>query len=271
MNVLKLYLNDISAYPLLSEDEERELFKEYKLGNMEAKDKIINSNLRLVVSIAKGFKNKSVELLDLIGFGNEGLIRAVEGFDVESENRFSSYATSVITSYIRKGLHDYSKPIRIPAYNYTDLNKIKEAEHQLSISLNRKPNVEEIAKESGLDISRINEIYTMFNDVKSLDMNVGDDDSILADFIADDAKSPYEKKMEDDIHNSINKLFDSLSEEEAFIIKAHLGFLDKEYSLSEIGKILNVSRETVRLRQEKALVYLRTLAPKYGLACGITC
>jgi len=81
MNVLKLYLNEISAYPLLSEDEERELFKEYKLGNMEAKDKIINSNLRLVVSIAKGFRNKSVELLDLIGFGNEGLIRAVEGFD----------------------------------------------------------------------------------------------------------------------------------------------------------------------------------------------
>jgi RNA polymerase primary sigma factor len=256
---LQLFLNEAGRYPLLTAAEEVELAKRIERGDKAAKDRMVNSNLRLVVSIAKKYQGHGLTLLDLIQEGIIGLIRAVEKFDWRRGYKFSTYATWWIRQAVQRGVANKSRTIRIPVHIVEREQKIARAERELVLELGRMPTDEEVAEKAKLNVKHVRETRAAARTVASLDKAVGDDsDTSFGDLVAQAGEDVAEEVQvalsEDALHRAIG----SLPEREQEVIRMRYG-LDEEMepkSLEEIGRRMGVTRERVRQIETQALARL---------------
>ncbi|KKS78230.1 MAG: RNA polymerase sigma factor [Candidatus Woesebacteria bacterium GW2011_GWB1_43_14] len=253
---VRQYLREIGKYPLLIAEEEVELAKKYEKGSRRAKDKLTESNLRLVVSIAKKYIGRGLSLLDLIQEGNQGLIRAVEKYDWRRGFKFSTYATWWIRQAITRAIADQARTIRIPVHMVETINKLYRTSQRLMQTLGREPTHEEIGKELDLDGDRVREIFKISQEVTSLDTKVGEDeDSSLGDFIADETQeAPDEAASRQLLKDHLEEVLGTLSDREAKVLTLRFG-LDggQQRTLEEVGKVFGVTRERIRQIEAKAL------------------
>jgi RNA polymerase primary sigma factor len=254
-DALQLFLNEIRRYPLLDKEEEIELAKRIEQGDLEAKERMINSNLRLVVSIAKKYQGQELSLLDLIQEGIFGLIRAAEKFDYRKGFKFSTYATFWIRQAIQRGLANKARTIRIPVHIGQRERKIGRAERELSARLGREPTDAEIAKEAEIPEEQVEEVRAAARTVTSLDRAVGEDgDTAFGDLLPSG-----EPEMEEEIHVSLaqetlRKTIDDLPEPERSVIRMRYGIDGEEpKALRETGRRLELSAERVRQLESRAL------------------
>jgi RNA polymerase primary sigma factor len=258
---VRLYLREIGKIPLLTSEEELELAHRVVAGEKKAKDKMAEANMRLVVSIAKRYVGRGLDLLDLIQEGNTGLLRAVEKFDPDKGFKFSTYATWWIRQAITRAIADQARTIRIPVHMVETINKLLRTQRRLTQELNREPTNEEIGKEMGLEVEKVEHIMKIKQDIHSLDQSVRDDedDSTLGDFIEDeDAKSPLEVASEQLLKSQVKDMLSALSEREQKIIRLRFGLEDgKSHTLEEVGAEFSVTRERIRQIEAKALAKLR--------------
>lgn len=261
---IQIYLREIGQYPLLNAAQERELAKRIVEGDEEAKHILARSNLRLVVSIAKKYANRSPDLtlLDLIQEGNIGLYKAVEKFDYTRGYKFSTYATWWIRQAITRALADQSRTIRIPVHMVETIAKYKQVSRRLSQALGRDPMPEEIAVEMNVDVEKIYQIEKIKQDTLSLENPVGSDDdekSTLGDFIADDRMpTPDQDTSERILSEQLEDILDDLSDKERKILEMRHGLADGIYhTLEEVGKEFGVTRERIRQIEAKALEKIR--------------
>lgn len=257
---VKLYLKEIGNYPLLSMEEEIELAKKIAAGDQVAKDRLTESNLRLVVSIAKKYVGRGLSFLDLIQEGNLGLIKAVDKFDYTKGYKFSTYATWWIRQAITRSIADQSRTIRIPVHMSEVINKTYRVARNLLQDLGREPTEEEIAKEMDLPVEKIRDILKVSADPISLDTPIGEeDDSHLGDFIKDETiMGPEEAAAYTMLQDQIGKLLDTLSEREKRVLILRFGLKDgRTRTLEEVGKEFGVTRERIRQIEAKALRKLR--------------
>lgn len=256
---VKIYLKQISVFPMIDADKEIELAKQIQNGSKEAIELLVQSNLRLVVSVAKRFYGKGLTFLDLIQEGNIGLMEAATRYDYTRGFRFSTYATWWIRQSITKALAVQSRLIKIPT-NLTDsVNKISKAFNLLSQEYGREPNLQELAKETGLPEKHILELMDISRDTTSLETHIGDDkDTEMGELIADpDNFSPIDKLIKEENLKTVLMVLDTLSKREKEILIYRFGLIDEPKTLEEIGEIFNLSRERVRQLEEKALRRLR--------------
>lgn len=257
---VKLYLKEIGTYPLLSTEEEIALAKRIKEGEEDAKKTLAESNLRLVVSIAKRYVGRGLSFLDLIQEGNLGLIKAVDKFDFEKGFKFSTYATWWIRQAITRSIADQSRTIRIPVHMSEVINRTYRVSRSLTQELGREPTEQELAEELGFPIEKVREILKVSADPISLDTPIGEeDDSHLGDFIKDDTIiGPEEAAAYAVLRDQISKLLDTLTERERRVLILRFGLKDgKTRTLEEVGKEFNVTRERIRQIEAKALRKLR--------------
>ena len=258
---VKMYLKDIGKVPLLSLDEERELAKKVMEGDEYAKKKLCESNLRLVVSVAKKYVGKtSMAFLDLIQEGNMGLLRAVDKFDYTKGFKFSTYATWWIRQAITRAMADQSRTIRIPVHMVETINKYVKVSRTLMQKLGREPSVDEIAKEMGMSVEKVMEIQKTAQDPISLETPMGEeDDGKMADVIEDEtAKSPIEYATQTLLREQLLAVVDTLTPREQEVIRQRYGLLDgKQKTLEEVGKEFSVTRERIRQIEAKALRKLK--------------
>jgi len=258
---VRLYLREIGKIPLLTSEEELALAHRVVAGEKRAKDKMAEANMRLVVSIAKRYVGRGLDLLDLIQEGNTGLLRAVEKFDPDKGFKFSTYATWWIRQAITRAIADQARTIRIPVHMVETINKLLRTQRRLTQELNREPTNDEIGKEMGLEVEKVEHIMKIKQDIHSLDQSVRDDedDSTLGDFIEDeDAKSPLEVASEQLLKSQVKDMLSALSEREQKIIRLRFGLEDgKSHTLEEVGAEFSVTRERIRQIEAKALAKLR--------------
>lgn len=258
---VRLYLREIGKIPLLTAQEELGLAHRVVKGEKRAKDKMAEANMRLVVSIAKRYVGRGLDLLDLIQEGNTGLLRAVEKFDPDKGFKFSTYATWWIRQAITRAIADQARTIRIPVHMVETINKLLRTQRRLTQELNREPTNEEIAKEMELDVEKVEHIMKIKQDIHSLDQSVRDDDedSVLGDFVEDeDTISPEESAAGQLLKEQVKDLLGSLSEREQKIIRLRFGLEDgKNHTLEEVGQEFSVTRERIRQIEAKALAKLR--------------
>ena len=257
---VKLYLKEIGTYPLLSTEEEVTLAKRIKEGDEEAKKNLAESNLRLVVSIAKRYVGRGLSFLDLIQEGNLGLIKAVDKFDFEKGFKFSTYATWWIRQAITRSIADQSRTIRIPVHMSEVINRTYRVSRSLTQELGREPTEQELANELGFPIEKVREILKVSADPISLDTPIGEeDDSHLGDFIKDDTIiGPEEAAAYSVLQDQISKLLETLTEREQRVLTLRFGLNDgRTRTLEEVGKEFNVTRERIRQIEAKALRKLR--------------
>src|SRR3989338_8400016 len=258
---IQMYLREIGKVPLLSTEEEVRLAKLKEQGNLEAKRKLLEANLRLVVSIAKKFTGRSLSLLDLIQEGNIGLHRAVEKFDYRKGYKFSTYATWWIRQAITRSLADQSRTIRIPVHMVETINKYQQVVRRLVQDLGREPLPEEIAVEMGLEIEKVRHIMKISQETVPLEAPVGDaeDDSTLTDFIKDeDAISPDISAGRRLLKDHLMEIINDLTPREQKILEMRFGLNDGvQYTLEEVGKVFSVTRERIRQIEAKALDKIR--------------
>lgn len=258
---VRLYLREIGKIPLLSADEELELARRVVAGDAKAKDQMAEANMRLVVSIAKRYVGRGLDLLDLIQEGNTGLLRAVEKFDPDKGFKFSTYATWWIRQAITRAIADQARTIRIPVHMVETINKLLRTQRRLTQELNREPTNEEIADEMELDVEKVEHIMKIKQDISSLDANVRDDeeDSVLGDFIEDeDTVTPEESATSQLLKEQVKNLLGSLSEREQKILRLRFGLEDgKNHTLEEVGQEFSVTRERIRQIEAKALAKLK--------------
>lgn len=258
---VRLYLREIGKIPLLKPDEELELAYRVKTGEKRAKDKMAEANMRLVVSIAKRYVGRGLDLLDLIQEGNTGLLRAVEKFDPDKGFKFSTYATWWIRQAITRAIADQARTIRIPVHMVETINKLLRTQRRLTQELNREPTNEEIAKAMEIDVDKVEHIMKIKQDISSLDASVRDDeeDSVLGDFIEDeDTVSPEESATTQLLKEHVKDMLGALSEREQKILKLRFGLEDgRSHTLEEVGQEFNVTRERIRQIEAKALAKLR--------------
>ncbi len=256
---VKMYLKEIGKIPLLTPEEEIELARRVEQGDEEAKKKLIEANLRLVVSVAKRYIGRGLSFLDLIQEGNLGLIKAVEKFDWRKGYKFSTYATWWIRQAITRAIADQARTIRIPVHMVETMNKIHKVTRQLTQELGRKPTEEEIAEKVGLPVEKIREISMIGQEPLSLEMPVGEDeDNRLADFVENKGMSPADIAIQKSLKKDIEELLNELSEREREILKLRFGLEDNQpRTLEEVGKLFNVTRERIRQIEAKALRRLR--------------
>jgi len=261
-DALQLFLKDIGRARLLTAREEVELAKRIERGDYAAKQKLVESNLRLVVSIAKNYRNQGLPFLDLIQEGTVGLVRATEKFDYRMGFKFSTYATWWIRQAVARALADKSRTIRIPVHVVEKLNKIGRAERKLVTELGREPTPGEIAAVTGIDPDEVDSIKRSAQTPVSLDMRVGDDDdSEFGQFIADErAESPYERAVETLTNEALRETLENLSYRERRVLELRYG-LDGEpaRTLDEVGRTFNVTRERIRQIEQSALTKLQSL------------
>ena len=255
LDSLQQFLNEARRYPLLTAAEEIELAKRIERGDMSAKDRMINSNLRLVVSIAKKYQGQGLSLGDLIQEGVIGLIRAAEKFDWRRGFKFSTYATLWIRQAIQRGLHNTSRTIRMPVHIAQRERKISRVERELNVKLGREPTVEEIADVAELPVEEVEEIKKASQPMASLDQPVGDDgDSAFGDFLSSDKPEPQEEVAMNFRDEAVRKALDRLPERERDVVELRFGVgLAEPTPLRETGRVLGMSAERVRQLEERAL------------------
>ncbi len=254
---IQMYLREIGKVPLLSPEEEIALAKRIERGDVEAKQKLIKANLRLVVSIAKKFTGKNLSLLDLIQEGNIGLFRAVDKFDYHKGYKFSTYATWWIRQAITRSLADQSRTIRIPVHMVENINRFQQVERRLVQDLGREPMPEEIAAEMGEDLEKVNHIIKISQETISLGTPVGDDseDSVLEDFIEDQKTvTPDRAAALQILKDYVKQVISELTPREQKVLEMRFGLKDGvAHTLEEVGKEFDVTRERIRQIEAKAL------------------
>ena len=257
---VRMYLREIGKVPLLTPEEEQELAKRIAQGDQEAAKKMTEANLRLVVSIAKRYVGRGMQLLDLIQEGNLGLLKAVEKYDFTKGFKFSTYATWWVRQAITRALADQARTIRIPVHMVETMNKLTQCSRKLQQELGREPTVEELSKAMRMTPERINEIRQMCMEPVSLESPVGEeDDSHLGDFIEDNTGSqPADAVSQAMLRQQLMEILDTLSEREAKVLRLRYGLDDgRPRTLEEVGKEFNVTRERVRQIEAKALRKIR--------------
>ena len=257
---VRMYLHDIGKVPLLSFEEEVALAIRIENGDMEAREKLIESNLRLVVSIAKKYVRRGLLFEDLCSEGDLGLMRAVEKFDYRKGYKFSTYATWWIKQGIQRAIADQGRTIRIPVHMHEKINKMVKAQRQLSQELGCEPTPEQIANEINESPAQVRDMLRIALEPISLETPIGDEDeSNIGDFIQDDdSNSPAEFARKDYAHNAINAALSTLNDRECQVLKMRFGLEDgKPKTLEDVGKYFNVTRERIRQIEFKALRKLR--------------
>ena len=257
---VKMYLKDIGKVPLLSAEEEIELAKRMEAGDEMAKKKLAESNLRLVVSIAKRYVGRGMLFLDLIQEGNLGLLKAVEKFDYRKGYKFSTYATWWIRQAITRAIADQARTIRIPVHMVEPINKVTRVSRDLLQKLGREPLPEEVGEVMGLPKERVQEIMKIAQEPVSLETPIGEEeDSHLGDFIQDESiPTPVEATNQTLLHEQLDEVVSTLTEREQRVIKLRFGWDDgRPRTLEEVGKEFNVTRERIRQIEAKALRKLR--------------
>ena len=257
---VRMYLKEIGKVPLLSADEEVELAKRMAEGDEDAKKRLAEANLRLVVSIAKRYVGRGMLFLDLIQEGNLGLIKAVEKFDYHKGFKFSTYATWWIRQAITRALADQARTIRIPVHMVETINKLIRVSRQLLQELGREPTPEEIAAELDMPVERVREILKISQEPVSLETPIGEEeDSHLGDFIQDDnVPVPAEAAAQTLLKEQLDEVLDTLTEREQKVLRLRFGMDDgRARTLEEVGKEFDVTRERIRQIEAKALRKLR--------------
>jgi len=257
---VRMYLKEIGRIPLLNFEQEISLAKKVEKGDREAKKTLINSNLRLVVSIAKKYVGRGLTLLDLIQEGNQGLIRAVEKYDWRRGYKFSTYATWWIRQSITRAIADQARTIRIPVHMVENINRFLRASRKLMQELGREPTPEEVAKVLGIEPEKAMEIIKISQEPASLESPVGDEeDSRLGDFIHDtSAPTLFDSASRELLKEQIEQVLGTLSDRERRVLEERFGLKDgKPKTLEEVGKMFAVTRERIRQIEAKALRKLR--------------
>ena len=257
---VRMYLKEIGKVPLLTADEEIKLAKRMEKGDEEAKKRLCEANLRLVVSIAKRYVGRGMLFLDLIQEGNLGLIKAVDKFDYTKGYKFSTYATWWIRQAITRSIADQARTIRIPVHMVETINKLIRVSRQLLQTYGREPTPEEIAQEMGLSVDKVREIQKIAQEPVSLETPIGEEeDSHLGDFIPDeDVPAPAEAAAFSMLKEQLVEVLDTLTEREQKVLKLRFGLEDgRARTLEEVGKEFEVTRERIRQIEAKALRKLR--------------
>ena len=257
---VRMYLKEIGQIKLLSAEEEVELAKRVSEGDQEAKNKLTEANLRLVVSIAKKYSGRGLHILDLIQEGNTGLIRAVDKFDWTKGNKFSTYATWWIRQAITRAIADQARTIRVPVQMVEVINKATRCNRKLVQELGREPTVEEIAAELNLPVEKIIEANRTAADTLSLDTPVGDEeDTSIGSFVEDErTPGPADATSNALLAEALKEILDTLTEREADVLRMRFGMYDgRTHTLEEVGQIFGVTRERIRQIENKAIRKLR--------------
>ena len=257
---VRMYLKEIGRINLLSSDEEFEYAKLAEQGDEYAKNMLAESNLRLVVSIAKRYVGRGMLFLDLIQEGNIGLMKAVDKFDPSKGYKFSTYATWWIRQAITRAIADQARTIRIPVHMVETINKLARVQRQLTQELNREPTDEELAKKIGISVEKVREVYKISQDPVSLETPIGEeDDSHLGDFIKDErTMSPEEYATIEMLKEELSGVLLTLTEREEKVLRLRFGLDDGQCrTLEEVGQVFNVTRERIRQIEAKALRKLR--------------
>ena len=256
----RMYLKEIGRISLLSNEEETELSIRVANGDEEAAALLAESNLRLVVSIAKRYVGRGLLFLDLIQEGNIGLMKAVEKFDHDKGYKFSTYATWWIRQAITRALADQARTIRVPVHMVETINKMSRIQRQMTLELNREPSEEEIAERMDIPVEKVREVIKISQDPVSLETPIGEeDDSHLGDFIKDESSlSPEEYATNEILKEEIKSVLETLQPREQQVLELRFGLIDGTcYTLEEVGKRFNVTRERIRQIEAKALRKLR--------------
>ena len=258
---VKIYLKSIGKVPLLKTEQEKEIAKRIQAGDQDAKDELIEANLRLVVAIAKKYVGRGLQFLDLIQEGNLGLVKAVDKFDYTKGFKFSTYATWWIRQAITRAIADQARTIRIPVHMVETINKLTRVQRQLVQELDREPTAEEIAERLGnISAEKVREIQKISMEPVSMETPIGEeDDSHLGDFIEDKhALSPDEYATNELLKDEINNVLMMLTERERKVIQLRFGLIDgRARTLEEVGKVFGVTRERIRQIEAKALRKLK--------------
>ena len=257
---VRMYLKEIGKISLLTLEEEQELSKKVAEGDEKDKKRLAESNLRLVVSIAKRYVGRGLLFLDLIQEGNIGLMKAVEKFDYDKGYKFSTYATWWIRQAITRALADQARTIRVPVHMVETINKMARIERQMTLELNREPTDQELSKKMGLSVDKIAEIRKISQDPVSLETPIGEeDDSHLGDFLADErTMSPEEFATYEILKDELREVLDTLTVREKEVLELRFGLFDgSSHTLEEVGKQFKVTRERIRQIEAKALRKLR--------------
>ena len=257
---VRMYLKEIGRVSLLSQEEEQALAQRIEQGDEQAKNQMVEANLRLVVAVAKRYVGRGMQFLDLIQEGNMGLLKAVDKFDYRKGYKFSTYATWWIRQSITRAIADQARTIRIPVHMVETINKVARASHALVQELGRDPRPQEIADYLKMPLSRVEEIMKLSQEPVSLETPVGEeDDSHLGDFIQDNEVSePMEAATANSLREQLEKALSMLTPREEKVLRLRFGFEDgRTHTLEEVGKQFNVTRERVRQIESKALRRLR--------------
>ena len=264
---VRQYLSEIRRYPRLTVQEERELAKRCADGDEAAIRQMVNSNLRLVVSVAREYAGRGVALMDLIQEGSIGLLAAAKKFDYTRQLRFSTYATKWIRQGITGYLSDHALPIRVPQYTADRIRKVQNARNELRRDSEKEPTITEIASRSGIAEAKVEELLRLNPEICSLDAPVGQEDDALAMLLEDvSARQPYEELVRDELSQTMDALLGSLNQRQRQVLRLHFGMEDgKTHSLEKISEMLGISKERVRQIEKQAMASLQKLGAGMGL------
>ena len=265
---VRQYLNEIRRYPRLTPEEERELAMRCAQGDESAIRQMVNSNLRLVVSIAREYAGRGVALMDLIKEGSIGLLVAARKFDYTKDYRFSTYATKWIRQGVTRCLMNHGSAIRVPLHTAERMRKIEAVRTALRQELGEEPTAGQIAERCGLPEEKVAELTQLTPDICSLDVPTGDDDGTALQSLLEDAQAPqpYEEVVRGELDKTMDELLGTLNERQQQILRLHFGMEDGNcYSLEEIGKKLGISKERVRQVERQAMDKLQKMGTSLGL------
>lgn len=264
---VRQYLNEIRQYPRLTVEQERELASRCAAGDEDAIRTMVNSNLRLVVSVAREYSGRGVPLLDLIQEGSIGLLVAARKFDHTLEYRFSTYATKWIRQGVTRCLMNHAGLIRVPLHTAERMRKILGAKHSLLQEYGTEPSVEEIAQRSGIPQDKVEKLLSLMPEVCSLDAPAGDEDTVLLALMEDvHAPQPQEQLVREELSQTVERLLSMLSERQQQVVRLRFGMTDGVcHSLDEIGKILGISKERARQVEHQAMDNLKKSGAGLGL------